>query len=190
MFKKEVMTRFYEYDSAPTFQVEEEIKKAYFVFIKDFCTCVSSYWTNYLDVVRVKHNATFDQNLTPSDEVYAFWWLSFNLDNEVKLFEKEEKEIVTKKQRGPHQSIDYQDDYARMYINLEKHRENSVAWKYWQSIFFDHYLHDLKTESVNRAVNERKHQIQIPCPSGYGLSRQKTDEKDEQEKLKYPSGEV
>lgn len=190
MFKKEAMTKFYKYDPDGSFHVDSEVQTAYFVFIKDFCTCVSTYWSNYLNVLRVRANATFNLNLTPSDEVYAFWWLYFNLEIEAeKLKAGNETDKSEKKPRGPHQSIDFQDDYAKMYYELENHRENTNAWKYWQAIFFDQYLHSINMQSLSSSTSVRTHKIQIPRPSGYGLSRVK-EKNDKAEEICNQSEEV
>ena len=64
---------FSESESDP-FDVSEEVKDAYFIFIKDFCPMVSSTWKKYLSkYCENRDTASFVLQSTRSDEAYSYW---------------------------------------------------------------------------------------------------------------------
>jgi hypothetical protein len=90
MFPKEYMDEFYKYeknDVGVEFAASEDVKTAYFELITTFCPCVSIHWKNYLAMLREKSNATFDKQLTISDECYTIWFIKFNYEEEKKATE-------------------------------------------------------------------------------------------------------
>lgn len=144
MFSIEMLEKFYDFKEDANFEVDDEVKKAYFVFIKDFCSCVSRYWRKYLEVIRVRDAATFVNNLTPSDECYALWYLKCNYEREEKIAlyskthsKQEIKQFEKEHPKGVNHSIEYFNQYCDIFDKIEEHRVNAKAFKHWQHIFLN-----------------------------------------------------
>jgi hypothetical protein len=76
MFDMKLMEQFYSFeDNNPLFDVDENVKNCYFVFIMEFCSIVAPEWKSYLKLLKTRDDATFKNILTRSDEAYAFWLL-------------------------------------------------------------------------------------------------------------------
>jgi hypothetical protein len=157
MFDISLMDQFYQYDSHDnTFDVPDDVKNAYYIFINDFCTTVSSFWKHYLkNYCKESETATFDQRLTRSDEAYTFWLIKCLYDKCYQHAEYikqhgiekwNEKQKKSRKQ-GKHDSKAKIDDYIKMIKKLDAHRQNKEAYLYWENIFFDQHFGDSSSES-------------------------------------------
>ena len=177
MFDKDLLDEFYEFDDHEEFSVKKEVKEAYFVFIREFVTLVSPHWKSHLKTIKNRDVAKFGEDLTPSDEVFTFWYLKYNYDKEKKnadiikatsekdFKEKEKKKVV----RGRHQSKDYFSKYLDIHDDLVAHRKDTKAYEAWQKIFFDQHLSELKNKKPRRASRAYITERAAPHPEGYGL---------------------
>lgn len=180
MFSKDCLDKFYEYENKDDFEVEDEVKSAYFVLIFHFCSCVSSHWKDYLSIIRNKENATFINELAPSDEVYAFWFIQINYEEEKANAEyiKAEGDVELKKlnkkkgKRGKkHQSNEFFPEFKQLARELEEFRRNKDSYKFWMDIFFDEYFSDQQPKQPIKARKRRYADTEeLPIPLGYGLS--------------------
>ena len=177
MFDKNLLDEFYKFEDSNDFEVKTEVKEAYFVFIKEFVTLVSPHWKSHLKCIKNRDLAKFGEDLTPSDEVFTFWFLKYNYDKEKrnadiikatseKLFKEKQKEQVV---RGRHKSLEYYSEYLDIHEDLVKHRKNTRAYEEWQNIFFDQHLSELKKKSPRRTSRACIPERAAPHPEGYGL---------------------
>ena len=176
MFSYSMFEKFYEFNDDPNFSVDEEVKQAYFIFIKDFVSCVSPFWKKYLKTIRVRDAATFVNQITPSDEGYAIWYLTLNYEREhqVAVYSKthskpEIRQFEKENPKGLNQTLNHFDDYVNIFDKIEAHRVNANAFQYWQNIFFDQYLTSPTARSISRigpshGVSRRK--IKVPKTMG------------------------
>ena len=144
MFDKSMFDEFYKFEYAEDFSVKEEVKKAYYEFIKKFCTLTSPTWREYLKLLDISKDGKYGEHLTPSDEVFTYWYLYYFYDEAVRNVEyMKEKDIELKdfpkkkpKDKGvKHMSSQYITEHAKLYSKLEEHRRNKDAYKFWQNIF-------------------------------------------------------
>lgn len=190
MFDKKMFDEFYKFEpNDPNFTVDDKVKEAYTIFIGDFCPCVSKHWKNYLSILRLRQSATFVNKLTPSDEIYTYWWLTLNYDDEKSNVEyiiehgEEDFKIKNKeeKTRGKHQVLQYQEYYVEVYLKIEDHRDDAKAWDYWQAIYFDTYLSNPHKEDQlkNRQSGfPQGIKLRIPVPKSLGTRKQDDDHTD------------
>lgn len=181
MFDIKHLDGFYQFDSLANtnetpIDVSDETKKAYFVFINEFCVCISSSWKQYLKELCINHDtASFVQHLTRSDEAYTYWLLSC-------LYKKcvaDAKDVKTegwdkwnqdrkKGKAGKHDSTTKFDDYVTIYNKISALRENEKAYNFWQKIFFDHFFDklDQKQSGSNEVIDkkQKKNDVSISIP--------------------------
>ena len=67
------------------------------------------------------------------------------------------------------QTLNHFDDYINIFDKIEAHRVNANAFKYWQNIFFDQHLSELKKKSPRRTSRACIPERAAPHPEGYGL---------------------
>ena len=178
MFDISLLDQFYTFecnknDGTP-FDVTENVKEAYFIFVKDFCVNVSTVWKKYLKgFCQTRDTATFVQKLTKSDEAYAYWLYSC-------LFEKCVPDATVVEQHGwekwnqdrkkgkagKHDSVTKFDEYVLIYNKISALRENHDAYQFWQNIFFEKLFKKTIQESKSKVVvektQEKKIMVSIP----------------------------
>ena len=80
-----------EKDTTSPTDVPQDVKDAYFQLVVDFCSCVSPHWRDYIKILYSRDHATFNDQLTISDEAYTIWYIKFNYE-----IKKEEAEFIKK----------------------------------------------------------------------------------------------
>lgn len=149
MFPLEMFQSFRNYEEDANFLVTDDVKKAWFVFINEFCRNVSYEWNEYLKNIVNLETSTFFSNLTTSDEAFAQWIITCKYEEikaeatEINIIGIENWQVKRKKRKkGPHNSRSKMDVYFSIYNSIQKHRRNTNANVYWQRMFFEIYLHE------------------------------------------------
>jgi hypothetical protein len=175
MFDISLMEKFYLYnENKIENEISDDVKSAYFIFIREFCSSVSSVWKIYLKrFCEYRDTASFVQKLTRSDEAFAYWLVSclypkcvtdaeFIKKNSWDKWNQQRK----KGKAGKHVSLIKFDDYVAIYNKISELRENNTAYDFWQNIFFSQFFNVCKQESVPKPVpeqqKEKKATIAIP----------------------------
>jgi hypothetical protein len=149
-----LFNQFYTYEESDnvedgsTFDVSDEVKHAYFIFIKDFCPMVSSHWRKYINhKCLVRETATYLNQLTRSDEAFSYWLIlcleprvasDFKLisENGMKKWNDDRK----KGKGGKHDSNVKFDEYIKIFNKIDMLRNNEKAYAFWMDIFFDQFF--------------------------------------------------
>lgn len=149
MFPKEFIDRFREYKEGEDFQIDSDVRKAWMSFVLEFCRSVSYHWKNYLRNIGKREIATFDGNLSTSDEAFAMWVIYCKYD-EAKAESEEIKKVGLakwkdsrkRKRFGTHDSKGQIDQYVRLYNTISTNRKNPDSSKLWQDVFFEDFFND------------------------------------------------
>ena len=175
MFDISLMEEFYKYDA--NIEVSDDVKNAYFIFINDFCTMVSSYWKKYLrDHCDDREKATFQMQLTRSDEAFTYLVLICHYEKRVedaKLIQQvgfqSWNEDRLKGKSGKHEIQTNRDIYVTMFNKITQHRSNQAAYDYWCNIFFDKYfeLKPAMSKSNRKELIPSVNLISVPVPTSF-----------------------
>lgn len=156
MFSLEMFKSFRQYEENVNFLVNDDVKKAWIVFINEFCRHVSYEWNEYLKNIMSKETSTFFGNLTTSDEAFTEWTITCKFDeikteaSEIDLIGMDNWQVKRKKRkRGPHDSRQKMNIYFSIYNRVLKHRQNRDSNRYWQSLFFEQYFSNKQNENDN-----------------------------------------
>jgi succinate dehydrogenase flavin-adding protein (antitoxin of CptAB toxin-antitoxin module) len=171
MFELEILDQFYEWkEDDENFDVSDEVKQAYYIFIKDICTLVSSFFNHYLKSLEDRNSATFVNNLTRSDEAFTYWLIKCQYNRckdeaaileqkGVQAWEQERK----KGKSGKHDSIARFDDYCDIFFKVKDIRENPKAYGFWQDIFFDVMFESQSKDKEKKTVStKRQSRTEVP----------------------------
>jgi hypothetical protein len=83
MFDVKLIDDFYSYEDKEDFLVTDDAKTAYYIFVKDFCTKVSSHFDKHLkQSIFNKDTAKIETTLTVSDEAFGLWVIMTRYENE------------------------------------------------------------------------------------------------------------
>jgi hypothetical protein len=180
MIDLKLLDHFYSYENSAAIEplissIANDVKEAYFVFINDFCTTISSTWKKYLkNYCNSKDTATFAKNLTKSDEAYCYWLMTCLYDKcigEAEFIKKNSlvkwKQERKKGKAGKHDSVKKFDEYVSIYNKVSTLRGNEDAYKCWQTLFFDKFFVSSDEKSVNKLSNEKvlekRTMVEIPA---------------------------
>jgi hypothetical protein len=161
MFDIEVMDAFHW--EITEGDVIDEVKEAYYLFIDEFCKCISYQWKVYLEKeCKDPDKATFKSNLTASDEALTWWLVKCKYADAKKDAERIQevgKEIwkeenKKKRKEGKHDSKEKLPMYIDRYTAVTKCRTNDIAYKFWQDMFFNKFF-----ASEQRSVSRKKRNI-------------------------------
>jgi hypothetical protein len=142
-------------DDAP---INDDVKKAWFVFLSDFVTCVSYHWSHYLKEIKVDNvDPSFKGIMTASDEAYTIWLLQnkFEEVNEDAIAIKGSDRETWKKNRpkrnvGRHGSKWKLDDFVDLHVKIKKNRDAKDSNKLWERMFFNQFVHRLTDSEATR----------------------------------------
>ena len=149
MFDVSLLDKFYTYEpnmiSDELFQIDEEIKQAYLMFIGVLVPVVSFSWRNYIKYyISDSSQPTYvKSNLTISDEAYTIWLIKQHLPNIVNAHNNLHQEHEpTNKKKGPHLTKIFINEYNNEFhkINLlrnQKETESHSAYQYYEQMFFN-----------------------------------------------------
>ncbi len=162
MFDVSLLNDFYTFEetSNEEFSVSEDVKKAYYIFIKDFCPIVSSYWRKYLcKLCQHRETATFAQQLTKSDEAFSFWLIRC-LEPKVKSDTdfintngmSKWNEVRKRGKGGKHDSNVKFDEYVNIFNKIDVLRSNQMAYAFWMNIFFDQFFKDYQKKKFRTMI--------------------------------------
>lgn len=142
-------------DGSP-FDVSDEVKHTYYIFIKDFCPMVSSHWKKYLSkLCKNRETASFVNQLTRSDEAFSYWLMvclikkveadhKFINENGLKEWSEKRK----KGKGGKHDSNVRFDEFIKIFQKIDQLRNNERAYSFWMNIFFDQFFKDYQTKPI------------------------------------------
>jgi hypothetical protein len=177
MFDIKLMESFYTIEHTETV-ANDDVKNAYYKFVNDFCSNVSSVWKKYLkEQCLYIETATFVQFLTRSDEAFAYWLI-------LCLYEKCAADALVIKTEGRHQwnqarkkgkagkhdSNTKFDDYINIYNKVTALRDNEKAYAVWQQYFFEKFFQKkgLVKKAVSKDENKEKEANQMfDIPESY-----------------------
>lgn len=154
-----LLNEFYKYEDTPDFDVSDEVKEAYYSFIKEFCPMVSSHWKTYISKnCKIRETATFLNQLTRSDEAFTFWLIQclepkaaldhqFIVANGMNSW-KERK----RGKGGKHDSNVKFEEFIKIYNKIDIIRSNQMGYNFWMNIFFDKYfkIYGKSKENINK----------------------------------------
>ncbi len=168
MFDASLLNNFYIYEdsvnqeSGASFDVSNEVKTAYYKFIKDFCPMVSAHWKKYLyKECAHRETATYLNQLTRSDEAFSFWLIQclvpkvaadhkFITENGIKKWTEERK----RGKGGKHDSNVKFDEFLKIFNTIDMVRNNEKAYAFWMNIFFDQFFKEFKKRKLPVADKE------------------------------------
>lgn len=173
MFDKEILEQFWK--DPGTEEIEQAVKEAYYVFIQEFCTQISSPWKNYLKNIKNVDTAVFKGNLTISDEAYTKWFLKHQWKEEVANAEKYmelgaaefDKWHKQNKRKGEQMAKKHELDYITTYRVVSSCRGDSNLARLWETIFFQQYLPDANKESDRKKKKRPRTEVDMPFDQNY-----------------------
>lgn len=174
MFNSDLMDQFRMFnENDPCFKISDELQNAWFIFLKDFCPCVSYEWTNYLAHLSRDHRPGFHGFLSASDEAFAIWSIRIKYQRMKEEVEKENlvaetdtsatKEKEKKGKRGgAHDSRLQIDSYVTLYHNCIIPRlENEESANFWEKCFIDQYLEENDVTDTSTKCKEEYYATQL-----------------------------
>ena len=166
MFDVDLMEQFYDHEPEnKDFDVDESVKRAYYVFIKRIATAISPKFQRYLrQDLGEKDNAVFAPHLTTSDEGFAYWIVQCKID-ECKKDVKEINDLdgdlnrwselkgnKKGRKKGPTDSKVHYDRYAQICHKIRNLRkENKKGFDFWMKIFYDQLYEEADKFDINAA---------------------------------------
>jgi hypothetical protein len=143
MFPIEHLDLFYKDED-----MSKEVEKSYYIFLKDFCTRVSSKWKKFLKELSEDADRVIpDKKLTYSDEAYAWWFLKYQYDEQKTIAEEikntpgglpEWTKANKKKIRsGPQYRKKYEMQYEMILDTITTTRDNQAKKEYLDNVFFE-----------------------------------------------------
>jgi hypothetical protein len=167
MFDIALLDKFRDFDeNDPLFSVSEDVKKAWFSFLYDFCPCVSYGWSTYLAHLNRDNCLPFFEFLSASDEAFTIWLLKIKF-NRVKIDIQEKNNEVnkelepTRKKRktGAHDSRTHLDMYVDLYHHDVKPKlDNKASVEFWEQLFFSEFFKQIGD------THESTNNLQKNCP--------------------------
>ena len=145
-------------DGQSTFDVANEVKLAYYKFIKEFCPMVSTHWKKYLHgKCLLRETATYLNQLTRSDEAFSYWLIlclhprvvadhKFITDHGLRKWTEDRK----KGKAGKHDSNVKFDEYIQIFQKVDLLRNNEKAYKFWMNLFFDQLFEEYNKSTLNQ----------------------------------------
>jgi hypothetical protein len=142
MFDIKLMNDFRKETSDET-EIQDDVKRAWFVFLEEFVIGVSYQWQHYLKDIGNGGNGSFRGILTASDEAFTMWLLTHKFDevnNDAIAIKNTSfdlwKKTRTKRNVGTHDSKWKLDDFVDLHVKTKKQRAEAVSNGIWEQIFF------------------------------------------------------
>lgn len=170
MFPKDHLDKFYGEKGDQKIEMDDDVKYSYYIFLKEFATRVSSNWRNYLNDTKDKvENAKLHQNLSISDEAFAWWFVKVRYDRELAIAtEMKEKNLSNKEwielhkgeaRQGEHDSKKYGKVFVNVNERIKEIRQVPQMKEYQRETFFRIAVDDAKYGPKNarikgNAINE------------------------------------
>jgi hypothetical protein len=173
MFDESYLDLFYnnEYIQYPE-NIDEDFKRAYFMYIDTFCKATSPFWKNYVNgELIVRSEGQFSPNLTTSDEALTLWLLQIEIQKA-----RDDADLITtlgaeewnkqreKRKRGQHKCVSKQANYIALHNKISTVRSDPDSVALWQNIYFDRlfaYKNDDEREEMSRKLELRKRQTGV-----------------------------
>lgn len=164
MFPIEHLDEFYSYREDEDFVVDENIKRSYIIFLRDFVRHCSSQWVGYIKIDHIQENVntcTFEV-LTTSDEAIAVWYIK-----ELEMTARENVENILKynldvwkehrknnRKSGKHLSLERYNAFIKIEDKIYDRRllEPHVV-KYWEQIFCNGMFQFNKKNKINKRIS-------------------------------------
>lgn len=176
MFPKAFLESFRHYEDREDFVVDPAVREAWQSFTTEFCRSVSYHWKHYLLKIGKRENATFEGNLSTSDEVFAMWVIHCKYEDaqaeaeEIKSIGLAKwKDSRTRRRSGPHDSKANIEDYCRLYKLVQERRRDQKSSQYWQDMFFDDYFDNPENQGGLQDGNARSTEISNQDSGGFAL---------------------
>lgn len=174
MFDLDFLDKFREHDiNGSENVISDDIKKAWFSFLYDFCTCVSYEWSNYINSLTKYHQVPFHGYLSTSDEAFTIWLIKCKYNSvkeDVRLIKEmgqaEWKEKRKKKKSGAHHSREKLDDYINIYNDIRLKTENQHSVQNWEQVFVTEFFNevtDIKEQDDKTHSYTLKKLLPIDC---------------------------
>ena len=148
MFDIALLDKFYIYEpnmiSDELYQIDEDIKHAYLMFIGVLVPVVSFSWRSYIKhYVKDSSKPTYvKNNLTISDEAYTIWLIKQHLPNTINEHNNTQQITTTKKRKGQHITKTYMNEYNNEFHKINQMRnvkndESHIAFLHFEKMFFN-----------------------------------------------------
>ena len=161
MFDIKLLDKFRDIDKKDESSIDDDVKKAWFTFNKEFCRCVSFHWTNYLKSIERKENASFKGMLTASDEALAMWLVKIKYEEAkaetdyINEFGNDAWKKSRKKHKsGTHDSKWKLDEYIELHQSIIEKRSNHESNTLWEKLFFDSHFHQSNGQDDTEIVSK------------------------------------
>jgi hypothetical protein len=143
--------------------IDDDFKKAYFMFIDVFCKATSQHWKKFVnDKLVLRSDGQYSPYLTTSDEALTLWLLQqeFNKAKEdadliAKYGPEEWNKNREKRKRGQHTCLAKQTDYVALYNKISIARSEPLSQEFWQNQYFD-YLFSTRGPKELAAMNRKR----------------------------------
>jgi len=167
MFDVKLIDDFYSYKDEEDFQVADDTKTVYYMFVKDFCTKVLSHFDKHLkQSIFNKDTAKIETTLTVSDEAYGLWVILTRYENEKNYVAKTKElqddpegmanwkaQYKKKCRAGKRISTSQMNLYYVLYFRVKEHRDDKKASALWDSFFFDSAFDEASRHSYMKRNN-------------------------------------
>jgi hypothetical protein len=144
------------------------VQQSYYLFLKDFCTRVSSPWKNFLKKLSVNAPRVIDEkHFTTSDEAFAWWFLKYRFQDEKKIVDEIKNTVggvsawteQNKKfaRSGPQYSKLFEAEYEAIHAKIVAVRKDPDKKKYLDDIFLKQSL-----KKLNNKLNQNVELLPYP----------------------------
>jgi hypothetical protein len=149
MFDIKLLEKFYTLtaNDSNNPDVDEEVKKAYLMFIGDLVPVVSFNWKQYMKsyVSGLSEPTYLKNNLTVSDEAYTHWLIKRYLPGIIDEV-KNNKPMGQKGRKGPHLTNTYKNEYMILFRRINEMRDPNMdhekyeTYKFYEKLFFESFF--------------------------------------------------
>ena len=170
MFPRKMMKQFYPdpTDKEKLKNLSDELKDAYYIFIKDFATCTSKHWRKYLNNLK-DGNGTYHSHFTLSDEVFTFWFIYHQYEEEEhnakeihSMGREKWAEIYKSRPKGGEQFVKKNlPVYIKMYEMLKAFRDEGTVFHYFEKLFWEKFNQNKKSRK-KRSIEDQLIEGKMP----------------------------
>jgi len=157
MFPKEHLHEFLKYKEEENWDVDENVKESYYIFIYDFMRILCPTFKEHLKNLMKSpdEKPTFLEHITVSDEAYVWWVLLIRWDEISSeadaIIENSESKLKSAKKRGAHDSKKYYHELEARIHYVKQFRYGDYSndkikqgkylkqFQFWMDIFFNQF---------------------------------------------------
>jgi len=159
MFDIALMDTFYAYESDPKFTITNDVKNAYYIFVRHICTEVAPKFKSHLsDFQNHDDQRKYKPNLTMTDEAFAFWIVKLkyeecakdaeeihNMECNLEKWSSRKKAAKKDKDKEKNEYTKHYGKYFDLCTKIQELRNNEKGYKLWIDIFYDKLVEKIQT---------------------------------------------